>query len=157
MTTNAEDPVTQEEFDAFRDEVREALAGGKALAAELTTGPEGFRDQVAESLTEILRDEAADKVRTWQEERLERLDETMPKVETWLELTPSQSDQMRSALLAQYDREAELTRRWEAGEDPVVLGELKLSDREAHLAQLELFLAPAQFESYSVSGDSGGK
>ena len=52
----------------------------------------------------------------------------MPRIEAGLELAPDQSSQTRSALLARYDREAELTRCWEAGEDPI--GEIKRSDRE---------------------------
>jgi hypothetical protein len=57
---------------------------------------------------------------------------------------------MRSALLAQYDREAELTRRWQAGEDPAVLGELERSDGEAHIAELAGLLSTAQFERYTA-------
>ena len=62
---------------------------------------------------------------------MERLDEAMPKIETLLELTQDQSGQMRSALLAQYDPEAELTRRWEAGEGPEILGEIKRDEGAA--------------------------
>lgn len=149
--------VPQEEFDAFRDEVRGALAGSDAVAAKLASGPEGFKDQVASTLSEIRKEETVGKLRDWQEKRLEQLDQSMPKIETWLELTSNQSGKMRSALLAQYDREAELTRRWEAGEDNEVIGEAKRSDREMHLIELSRFLTPAQFERYSAPRGGGGK
>lgn len=149
--------VPQEEFDAFRDEVREALAGSDAVVAKLGSGPEGFKDQVASSLSQIRKEETAGKLRDWQEMRLERMDQSMPKIETWLELTSNQSVSMRSALLAQYDREAELTRRWEAGEGTEALGEAKRSDREAHLVDLSGFLSPFQLERYSASGRDDGK
>lgn len=149
--------VAQEEFDAFRDEVRELLYGGPAIASEIGAGSESFKEQVASTLSEIRKEEAVGKAREWQEGRVERLDETMPKIESWLELSPYQSDQMRSALIAQFDREADLTRRWEAGEDPAVLGEVKRSDREAHLAELSGFLTAEQLESYSAGGGGAGK
>lgn len=149
------DRVTREEFEALRDELRAALEG--APAAALAGAPEAFEERVASTLIELRRQEAVEKVRGWQEERIEQLDETLPKIESWLELTPAQSDRMRSALLTQYDREAELTRRWEAGEDPEVLGEVKRQDREAHFEDLSRFLGQDQLERYSERALRGGK
>jgi hypothetical protein len=142
--------VPREEFDAFCVEVRDALAGTDESAAQLAGTPEVFKEQVASTLTEIRRAEADAKALSLQTDRVVGLDRTMPKIETWLELTPQQSTRMRSALLAQYDREAELTRRWQAGEDPAVLGELKRSDGEVHIAELAGFLTTAQFERYTA-------
>jgi hypothetical protein len=149
--------ATLEEFEAFRDEVRELLDERKAIPAELANEPDGFKDHVASTLAEIRQEESVEKARAWQEEGLERLEESMPKFDTWLELTPYQSEQMRSALLVQYDRNAELTRRWEAGEDTQVLGEVKRTDREAHLTELSVFLTPEQLEVYSAPGSGSGK
>ncbi len=148
--------VAREEFDAFRDEVRAALAELGSVA-KVGADPAALKDSVASALTEVRREEAVGKVRAKQEARLERLDQTMPKMESWLELTPQQSDRMRSALLAQYEREAELTRRWQAGEDPEVLGELKRGDRETHRAELSGFLSAEQMERYTGSGGKGGE
>ncbi|MFT7678291.1 MAG: hypothetical protein ACI8QC_002277 [Planctomycetota bacterium] len=144
--------VSQEEFDAFRKEMHEALEGDGGGVAKLASGPAGFKDQVASTLSEIRKEESVGQVRAWQEKRLERLDEAMPKIESWLELTSTQTSKMRSAILAQYDRETELTRRWEAGEDEEVIGEVKRSDREAHLSELGGFLTPSQLERYSARG-----
>jgi len=149
--------VSREEFEVVREEVRGLLAGRSSVALELAGDPNRFKEQMASTLDEIRKDETADKVRTWQEERFQQLDQTMPNLEIKLELTPQQSRQLRSALMAQYDREAELTRRWQTGEDPAVLGELKRSDHEAHLTELSGILSLDQLERYSGLRRAGGK
>ncbi len=152
-----EDFVPREEFEAFRDEVHGALKDQSELATRLAKDPEGLKQQVASALTDVRRDEAVSKVRAKREGELERLDETMPKLEQWLGLTPDQSSEMRSALLAQYDRDAELIRRWEAGEDAEVLGELKRTNAESHSSDLSAILTPDQLETYSARRRRGGK
>ena len=148
--------VSQEEFEAFREEVRLALEKKGSASAQLAKNPEVLKGQVASALHDIRKAESVGKVRAFAEGRLERLDESMPKMEDWLGLTSDQSAKMRTALLAQYDREAELIRRWEAGEDDQVLGELKRSDRERHMTELSGFLSPGQLETYSSGGGPGG-
>lgn len=143
------DAVTRAEFDALRDEVRGLLDRPAPLASSADTEDDAFKEQVATTLSQIRKDEAVAKVRANHEKRVERIDETMPKIDRWLELTPQQSSEMRSALLAQYERDAELARRWEEGEDDEVLGEIKRTDREAHIADVSAFLTPAQLETYS--------
>ena len=149
--------VEREEFDAFKESVREALAGRGAMAAKFESESEAFKDQVATTLNEIRKDEAVLEVRAKQERQIERLDASMPKIENWLALTPDQSTRMRSALLAKYDRDAELTRRWENGEDSEILGEIKRTNRETHLTELGQILTPSQLETYSSRGGGRGK
>lgn len=147
--------ATREELEALREELRDALAGG-GLPAGAIPGESGeFKEQVAGALSAIRKDEAVGKARARQEDRLASLEDTMPKIEQWLELSPHQSEEMRSALLAQYDRETDLIRRWEAGEDPEILGEQKRSDREALRGDLAVFLSPEQLETFLNRG--GGK
>lgn len=155
--TVAGDYVEREEFAAFQEEMRAALAGSGPLAAKGDAGWGDWQDKVASTLNEIRHQEAVDKARSQQEKRLDRLDETMPKVEQWLELTGDQSRLVRSAFLAQYEREAELTRRWEAGEDNEVLGQIKQADRETHFAELAGILTPAQLETYTSRVSRSGK
>jgi len=149
--------VPRDEFEAFRDEVREALALKSPSGLKGPVGAAGLKEEVVQALGEVRKAEAAEKVAKWREGRVDRLDETMPKLEASLGLTSAQSAQMRSALLAQYDREAELTRRWQAGEDPEALGEIKGTDRETHLAELSGILTPEQLESYTTRRNRGGK
>ena len=59
---------------------------------------------------------------------------------------------MRTALLNKFERESELIRRWEAGEDDEILGEQKASDRETLRVELSRFLSPEQLETYLSRG-----
>lgn len=123
-----------------------------ATLAEL----QDFREYAASALSEIRHQEATDKLRTL-EERAARLDETMTALEDWLELTPHQSDKMRSLLLSRFDREAEYLRLWEEGADEEIRGELKVNDREAQVSELSGFLTAGQLETYLSRGGGGGK
>lgn len=148
--------ATQGELDALREELLAALEGRDARvpAAAPAASPE-LVEQVASTLSRIRREEALDKARAHQEERLARLEDTLPGIEEWLGLSPYQTGEMRSALLLRYEREADLVRRWEAGEDPAVLGEQKQADRDAHREEVSAFMTPEQLETYTSEG--GGK
>ena len=144
----ANNSVTRKEFDAFREEILAALANQSAIDTGVATKADGLKESVAIALTEVRQAEAVKEARAKNEAQLNRLDQLLPKMEGWLELTPQQSDQMRSALMAQNEREAELIRRWESGEDPTVLGELKRTDRESHRTEVSGFLTPTQLQTY---------
>lgn len=150
--------VTREEFEALREELLAAMKAtkGPGPAGVSPSSPE-FKEQLATTLSEIQRDKTVAKIRAGQEKRLARLDETMPKLESSLGLTRDQSDRMRSALLARYEREDDLLIRWESGEDPEVLGEIKLADRETHRVELEGILSADQLQTYQQMGRRGGK
>ena len=154
--------VSREEFDAFRDELLASLGGSRRLVEASHEKPppmelEDFREHVAGVLYDIRKQEAVAKFRSL-DERTAELDEDMPRFEEWLELTRDQSDRMRSVLLAQYEREADIIRRWEEGEDPEVLGAMKRNDREVHREELAEVLTPEQFETYTSRMDrAGGK
>ena len=144
--------VTRSDFDAFRDEMEEAL-GRRSVRGEGPSSSPQFKQEIATALTEIRHQEAVDKVRSKQEARLADLDEKLlPRVEEWLQLTPSQTHEMRTALLNKFERESELIRRWEAGEDDEILGEQKASDRETLRVELSRFLSPEQLETYLSRG-----
>ena len=155
--TEAVDFATRAELEALREELMEAFAARPGPAPAPGQVDWGFKDRVESTLEQLERERQVEKLETWQAERLERLEETMPKIRDWLELTPSQGERMRSALLAQWEREAELTRRWQAGEDAGVLGEIKQEDRQAHRDELASFLTPAQLERYEERPDPGVK
>lgn len=152
-----EEFVTREEFDALRAELQAALlvragsAGGRELQSD------EFKQQLASTLTELRKDEVAEKFEAKHEKRTAQLDLTLPKLQDALGMTATQTNQMRSAMLAQYEREAELLRRWRAGEDDEVLGELKQSDQETHRAELREFLSEEQLETLGSLGGGRGK
>lgn len=126
--------ATKDELAALREELAElraelAAAPGSTLTARPVEASNEFKQEVARTLGEIRKQERVDRVRSQMDRRLEELDQTMPKINEWLGLTSYQSNEMRSALLKRYEREADLIRRWEAGEDPEVLGLVKEADR----------------------------
>lgn len=148
--------VAQEDFDAFREEMLGALEG---LGAGRLTAARGgdLENEVVGALSQIRKDERAAAARAMEEKRLRRLDDRMAKMDDWLGLTPQQSGEMRSALQTQMDRNAELTRRWKAGEDSDALGELKAGDQEAHRAELSAILTPDQLDRFFERGEGNGK
>lgn len=147
--------VPRDEFDAFRDEVMKALEGETMLAASASKKPDAFKEQVAQALQEVRHKETAEKWQSGVQKRVDAIDETMPKIERWLELTPDQSSSMRTALLAQYERQQEYIRQWEAGADDEIIGELKTADNEALRTELSGFLSPEQLERYTRRGRGG--
>ncbi len=149
--------VSQEEFEAFRDEMRAAFAERSEFVVPPSGQSDEFEAQVADTLSKIRLTESVEAARSKLSKLAGEVDATMPKITSWLELTPSQSESMRTALLDLYDREADLVRRWEAGEDPELLGETKRIDRETHRAQVAAFLTPQQLETYTSRGSGKGK
>jgi hypothetical protein len=148
--------VTRADFDAFRAEVLDALAKRAVVEGASPAEAAALKEQLASTLSEIRKEESVAKVRSALEQRTAALDEvTMPKLEEWLGLSAHQSGEMRTALVERYEREADLTRRWEAGEDAAVLGEQKAADRDAYLQQLAVILTPEQYTTYTTRG--GGK
>lgn len=146
--------VTRAELDALREELASARAAGGYEPGE----PATFQDQVAVALDAIRKEQQVDKVRSSQEQWLEQLDERMPKLEQQLGLSATQSWQLRSVMLAKYDRDQELIRRWEAGVDPDVLGEEKAANTQSFQDDVSGFLSPQQQEDlYAFWHGGGGK
>ena len=108
-------------------------------------------------LKSIRKDERAEAVREYQEKRSERIDDDMVRLEKLLKLTPYQSSEVRTALIAQYEREAELRQMWEDGVDAAIVGERKRSDGETFKADLETVLDQDQVETFWREVARGGK
>ena len=81
----------------------------------------------------------------------------MPALEDWLELTPQQSDKMRTVLLSRLDRETEYLRLWEKGADKEILDELKVSDQDALHEELSGILTARQLRTYLSREGSAGR
>lgn len=135
-----------------------AARGGPGEPPQVATLAElqEFREYVAGTLSDIRTQEAAGQFRSL-EERAAKLDETMSTLEDWLELTPHQSDRMRTVLLSRIDRETEYLRLWEKAADQEILDELRVSDREALREELSGFLTAHQLHTYMSKQGSIGK
>lgn len=147
--------VAREDFEALRAEV-ERLASG--ADAERPLRPDALEAEVAEALQTIREQERFEAVRASQEKRLARLDQDVLKLEEHLGLDRYQSDRMRTILLEQYQREAEVRRLWEEGAGDEVLGEHKRGAAETFRTQLAGVLSEEQLESFwQAAAQRGGK
>lgn len=136
--------VTRTELREFGEGLRSELGAQGAPGAEA----KNLKEQVADSLSEIRKQESIESLRKYQENRLAHVDDVLAKIEPWLQLAPGQTRALRTALLASYEREAEQLRLWERGTDPKLLAERKLSDQETLRTDLGAILTPAQFDLY---------
>jgi hypothetical protein len=147
--------VTRGEFEAFQKEVRDLLStAGLVVGAGEQVSPE-LKARISDTLEELQHEKSVKGVKNYHEKRLAELDAALPKIEEWLQLSSYQSTEMRQALLDQYDREADLVRRWENGEDDALLGELKGSMRREHREDLSQFLDPEQLDTFMAQGGGG--
>ena len=133
--------VTREDFAAFREEVLAAL-DGSSLVSSIQV-PE-FKDTLEDTLDEINRDKAIEKTNASYQRRVDGIDDQMAKLDASLGLDRQQSNALRSELLAKYERDAEMSRRWHQGEDPEVIGEVKMTNHQMHQDGLSSILTPEQ-------------
>jgi hypothetical protein len=147
-----QDAVSREEFDTLRAEVQQLLAKRDLPAMEFPVEPTAFKEQVAETLSAIRKEEMIDAVRSKQEKQSERLDDTMPKLQVWLDLSAYQTDEMRVALEKRFERAQALVQLWEDGVDGELLGEYKANDREAFQEEIGRFLSAEQYATFVAAG-----
>jgi hypothetical protein len=145
----AGDWVSKEEFLALQEELRTATQSlAKQSTPSIDLANPQVREQLGTALEEIRASEFADKVEAAQENRAANLEPMLAKLQTRLGLNQAQVTQMRSALESKMTLDADLTRRWEEGEDTEVLGQVKADNRVAHQAELARILTTAQLEQH---------
>lgn len=136
--------ATLEDLEALRAE----LAEGQPAPAAGPVEPDQFKQQIAGTLAEIRKEEAFEKVRKFQDQRSERLEADVLRIEKWLDLTPAQASSMAAALLVQYEREAEVRRLWEGGAPDELLAERKRTAGLEFAADVSEFLDPEQSQTF---------
>ena len=142
------------DIDALTDRLEsltaklDARLGAPASAGDPIQAPAGFKNQVASAMEEIRREELEEQLLAKQEAQRAEIDDRVEQLGEWLQLTPYQSSGMRDAVVAQYDRDAELMRLWQAGASDEDLGERKRENRDVHRAEVEALLSADQFEAY---------
>lgn len=155
----AQDFVPREVFDAFKEEVEDWMVDRIVAAAdspEQAATPE-FREQVAEALQSIRKNEAVVRVKKDQEHRAAELEERVTRVSEWLALDSFQTNEMRTILSEKDERDRLLIRMWEEGTDNEVLGDTKRANREEFQTALERVLAPQQLETFRSKYGGDGK
>ena len=144
------------ELEALRDELRAALARGDSGAA--VVNPELLADQVVAVVETREKEEKIDAYSKYQSDRQERLDEDLEFLGEKLGLVADQSERLRSVILAQYEREAEQLRLWQAGSSDEVVGELKQQDGELFDEELTGVLTDEQRSTFwGIVAKGGGK
>ena len=141
------------EFEALRDEMRTALAGGGALPADSPA----FKEQVADTIVDLKREQAIKDSQKNLENRSGRLSEQLPDFAEKLGLTHLQESEMQKALGAHYAKEAQYGVLYAEGMPRVEIGEQKQDDLQALSDALGGILSPAQLQAYlSLQGREEG-
>jgi len=143
--TPAPDPELDSEPELGLVSISEADA---VLRRALESDGGLLEERVAQTIAKVRKDEQAAKVQAHHEKRLARLDADVERFTEKLELDTHQAQQLRAALLAQYDRDAALTQLWEQGVADDVLGEQKQADGAAFSEDLGAFLSDDQLDTF---------
>jgi len=146
--------LNDENGEDFETEVREFMAAVKSGK----TTPEYSVPKVAEALEMIREEERTAKEQKWEEQRLAKQEATLTKLAEELELSGWQTDEFRTLLTNRHAANVDLKERWEAGEDPAVLGQEKEANSRANEEAIARVLSPQQLESYrALQSERGGK
>ncbi|MEO0650952.1 MAG: hypothetical protein AAFZ65_09765 [Planctomycetota bacterium] len=150
------DAVAREDLERLREELLSAIDAAGRLGTPGASEPDPvFRELVRKTLDDVRLEEQVKGVQRYQEGRLDRLDQDVAGLTVGLSLSAVQSDELRRALLVQYEREEDLRRRWEEGVDDEVLGEEKDAMYAEFQADLESFLEPEQVTGFWTAVKGG--
>ena len=133
---------TNQDFEA---EVRAWMA---QQDSDLSPAVPVLHADVAQALNSIRDGEKADQEDLARQRREEFLAGVMENIAPRLNLTQSQSDDMYEVLTSKAEADAELGRRWKAGEDREAIGETKRLDEENHQNNLQGILSATQYTDY---------
>lgn len=151
----ATDSNLREELESLRADLEAALARlGAGQAGQPT---EELVERVATAFETKKKEEQVAFASKYQSDRVARLDEDMAYLGEKLGLAGDQSERLRSALLAQYEREAEQLRLWQEGTSTELVEELKESDGELFDEELQGVLTEEQRSTFWEVVFSGGK
>lgn len=133
---------------AAAPEAKRILDADEALRHALEDDAGFFEARVTQTLEKVRKDEQVAKVQAYHEKRLAQLDADVERFTEKLELDAYQAQQLRTALLAQYDRDTALTQLWDQGASDEVLGEQKQADGAAFTDDLGAFLSDQQLQTF---------
>ena len=135
-------PNTNQDFEAeVRAWMAQQTAGQGPAAAVLHA-------DVAQALDSIRAGEKADQQDLARQRREEFIADAMETLDLKLNLTQAQSNDMFEVLSAKATADAELGRRWKAGEDREAIGESKRLSEENHQNNLQGILSATQYIDY---------
>lgn len=123
----------------------EAL-GLRIDALELRSRP--TTEAVADAIEELETERRVEKAEARLNGDRESIDKRVSAWSDWLDLDSVQADQVRTAFLAQSERDEALLFSWAAGTNEEMIGEMKRSNAEIHRAEIEAILRPEQLTRF---------
>ncbi|MHC4893179.1 MAG: hypothetical protein ACYTFV_07390 [Planctomycetota bacterium] len=152
----AEGYVTRTELEEWLAEL-ELPEGPLELAGLTTQNDEAFKQGVLDAVRTVEQERASKKLEASRQSRIERVDRDVASAGKLLDLTPSQEDNLRNALLASYEREEQVLALWQEGASDEVLGAVKQENSELLQTDLGAFLTEEQVGMYNALAAGGGK
>jgi hypothetical protein len=152
----AEGYVTRTELDAALDQLGSADSGMEWGGA-LPTDDASFRQGLVEAVRTVEKERASKKLEADRLSRVERVDRDVASVGKLLDLTPSQEDNLRNALLVSYEREEQVLALWREGASDEMLGTVKQANDELLQSELGAFLTEEQLGMFNSLAVGGGK
>ena len=137
--------VSAEEFEEFKKNVLVSLA----QRGDPDAGPHEMKSWVADALEAVREEEAVERRQRNEELTARKQEGRLMALRDKLGLSDYQVDEVRTAFVAQEERNQELVRVWREGTtDDATLGETKRANADAHQADLERVLSPEQLATY---------
>jgi hypothetical protein len=143
LARGSADPTFEEEVRAWMASQDEELTEAQGAA------PVALQSEVEQALITIRQQEEAEEQRIKLQHRDEFIIDTIAKIAPELGLSQLQVEDMRNAWTSKAEADAELGRLWEEGMDLESAGQVKEENEAQHQANLQAFLSPEQYESYT--------
>lgn len=152
----AEGYVTRTELEEWLAEL-ELPEGPLELTGLTTQNEEAFKQDVLDAVRTVEQERASKKFEASRQSRIERVDRDVASAGKLLDLTPSQEDNLRNALLASYEREEQVLALWQEGASDEVLGTAKQENGQLLQTELGAFLTEEQLGMFNALNAGGGK
>ncbi len=155
MRPPVEPPMRVPVEGTAREIFEEKVQGFMAAVESGETVPENFNDQVVQALEAIRAEERDDSQRAAEEKRDRRREATLSKLSAELDLSAWQVGEMRKFFVSREEANQDIKTRYQAGDDPALLGEQKRANRDTQREILERTLTPEQLETYDARRAAG--
>lgn len=138
-------------LDLLEDEVERLALRLDALSI----GSRPTTEAVAEAIEELEKERRVSKAEAELGRDRESIDERVTAWADWLDLDTVQSEQLRTAFLAQSERDNELLLSWAAGTGDDAIRDMKRRNAEIHAQEIEAILRPDQLPRFREKRGGG--
>ncbi|MHC4378337.1 MAG: hypothetical protein ACYS26_17180 [Planctomycetota bacterium] len=152
----AEGYVTRTELEELLAQL-DTLEQSGGLAGLAPPDSEVFKQGVLDAVRTVEKERASEKYEAGRQARVARVDQDVAAMGKLLDLTPSQADNLRNAMLASIEREEQVLALWQAGASDEVLGATKQENHTLLQTDLGAFLTEEQLGMFNALAAGGGK